>query len=242
MSDTLTLRLTEIANILGAENDEQGAILRVIADLKTEIDGISAIRARIFDGSQPAVSGSLVEFVQWLDDNLVLAREDADVARHVAADVVGEGALRRWEEALRAQQSAERHLQEVIVERDALKGDVLRLTETARAASENWMSACEQRDEARRRIADVEILLSREIAWRSRYEFGSHPACECHQEQGDSACRVHGLEDSNGWIFVPCTHCDRRVDATDPKGGHGWRLRIDGWHCTDHLTAEAKSR
>ena len=92
-----------------------------------------------------------------------------------------------------------------------------------------------ERDEARARVADLEAVIA-------RYDAGSHPVCECHHEQGDSACRVHGIEDSNGWIFVPCAHCDRRVDVADPRNCHGWRLRIDGWRCTDHLTAEAKSQ
>lgn len=47
----------------------------------------------------------------------------------------------------------------VMNDRDRLRADVLRLTETARAASENWMEACRQRDEAR---ADAERLKSRQ--------------------------------------------------------------------------------
>lgn len=37
-------------------------------------------------------------------------------------------------------------------ERDAARASTLRFTETARAAAENWMSACRQRDEARAEV------------------------------------------------------------------------------------------
>lgn len=42
-----------------------------------------------------------------------------------------------------------RWLEDAKSESVQLRADVLRLTETARAASENWMEACRQRDEAR---------------------------------------------------------------------------------------------
>jgi len=51
----------------------------------------------------------------------------------------------------------------------ALEADVIRLTETARAACENWMSACKQRDEARAEVAKCHDL------GRSRDGFGGKP-------------------------------------------------------------------
>lgn len=102
----------------------------------------------------------------------------------------------------------------------ALEADVLRLTETGRAAAENWMAACKQRDEARAKS-------------------DRHPLCQCHQEAGDSTCEVHGVEIDDGGIVLSCAICRVRV-ARVLVLNVGWQLRSDGWRCTDHLTHEAK--
>jgi hypothetical protein len=96
---------------------------------------------------------------RWLDERVRrIAELTAEVERlRLANSSLAPGAVLTAVEmeCLRAERDAARVERDTT--RDEVRADVLRLTETARAASENWMTASRERDEAR---AEVERMHS----------------------------------------------------------------------------------
>lgn len=91
-----------------------------------------------------------------LADQLEAARLEIDRLQHANASLIPGAMLTTTEIAC------------LRVERDGSRADVLRLTETARAACENWMSACKQRDEAKAEIGRMRPVVKAAEEWTDR--------------------------------------------------------------------------
>lgn len=106
------------------------ALLDGYAAALDENDRTRAAAEKATAGHEPEVKDKPAEVISWLADNLEFSRKENERLG---------GCLRSRMEHARLRDGADVRC----------RADVLRLTETARAASENWMEACRQRDEAR---------------------------------------------------------------------------------------------
>jgi hypothetical protein len=142
---------------------DRDALRAAVARLRTEVEQLSKRPLRTFDH----IGGD-----RLADEVAVLIRRKAIDARSPAGD-----ALLDYREPPSTERADRMAVLET--ENERLAADVLRLTETARSAAENWMAACRQRDEARAeseqlrqrvRDQDEELQAHAQRGWRELLE------------------------------------------------------------------------